>query len=358
MKLVLAGYFGCGNLGDDAVLLGFLEGLSAQHEVIVLSGSPEETYRLYKTRSAPRMDMNAVKQAIEESDALVFPGGSILQDVTSIRSVAYYGHLIKVAKRANKKVVMLAQGLGPLTKFLGKRMAVTALNSVDLLTVRDPGSAALCKTIGVRHNPRVTADMAFLLSTPPSNEDSTSFQVGNMRTVGIAPRPFGKDKKVVVQLFGDLCRLLFKANLMPVLIEMDRNMDGALILEIEKHQGGKVPDLRKTDTPVQLQRRLARMDAVIGVRLHAGILAATVGVPSLMVSYDPKVAAFAKQLGVAGALDPNGLTAQRLFENFQDMLKQRDQHVKTLQRAREELREQAKMNLTLMEECLNTAVRA
>jgi polysaccharide pyruvyl transferase CsaB len=353
--LLLAGYFGCGNLGDDAVLLGFLEGLRKErYDVTVLSGAPDETYRMYGVPAVPRKDMAMVGEAIGRCDGLVFPGGSIFQDVTSVRSVAYYAQLVRKAKSAGKKVVMLGQGVGPLTSFFGKRMASGAFNAADALAVRDPASLETLRALGVKTSARVTADFAFLLPKPEEGGGAAGYQVGNMKTVGLAPRPHGKGAAVAT-LFGDLARLLYASNMMPVLIEMDRDTDAPLIQEISKRQGGKIPDIRKMATPMQLQQRMARMDAIIAMRLHAGILAATVGVPPLMVSYDPKVTALAKLLDIGAARSMQGLTAQRLFESFIDMQRERERNLQVLARKQEELSKLARENIELLRVAIRPA---
>ncbi|MFI5386564.1 MAG: polysaccharide pyruvyl transferase CsaB [Fimbriimonadales bacterium] len=350
--LLLSGYFGSGNIGDDAILLGFVQGLGdTQHELTVLSGAPEETYRLYGLRSVPRKEMSRVKEAIDRCDALVFPGGSIFQDVTSFASVAYYSKLVSMAKSKKKKVILLGQGVGPLKGFLGRRSAASAFNMADVIAVRDAQSVVTLRDIGVKVQPRVTADCAFMLPKPREVDNQQGFNVGNMKSVGISVRPHGKSKDTI-RLFGELTRLLFKNNCMPVLIEMDKAADGPLILEIAKAQGGKIPDLRKIQTPMQLQQRLSRMDSIIAMRLHAGILAATVGIVPLMVSYDPKVTAFAKLLDMGAASEVEGLTAQRLYDQFIEHQRARERNEKLLGPKIEELRKLAMVNIELLEQTL------
>jgi polysaccharide pyruvyl transferase CsaB len=351
VHLLLAGYFGSGNLGDDAILLGFVHNLGDGFDITILSGAPEETYRNYGLRSVPRKDLKAVDEAIKKCDVLVFPGGSIFQDVTSLKSVAYYSQLVKKAKQAGKRVYLLGQGVGPLNRFLGKRMAATAFSSADVITVRDPSSASALQSLGIKGHVRVTADAAFLLR-PGGDPEGQTFTVGNMTTVGISPRPYGKDRKAICRLFGDLAKLLFQNNMMPVLIEMDRNEDGPLIQEIAKTQGGKVPDIRRLQTPMQVQQRMARMDSVIAMRLHGGILAATVGVPPFMISYDPKVAAFAKLMELGAAPNVEGLTGQRLFEQFMSFQRDRERNLKILAKKRDELAQLARQNIDIIRESL------
>lgn len=342
-----------GNLGDDAILLGFAHGIGGDIDLTVMSGSPEDTYRLYGLEAFPRMDMERYKQAIEKSDGLVFAGGSIFQDATSTRSVAYYAQLVKIAKKANKRVYMVGQGVGPLKGFFGKRLAATAFNSSQFIVVRDPNSAQTLKNLGVTVPIRVGADLAFLMPREENkNESQMGFSVGNMRTVGIAPRPLNGDRKMVSQLFGELAKLLFQANFMPVLIELDRKYDGPLIEEISKAQGGKVPDMRKLTTPMQVQERMARMDSVISMRLHGGILAATVGIPPLMVSYDPKVTAFSRMMDLGTAISIEKLTPQRLFENFLTFDKEKDRNVKIVLKKRDELKAAAELNVQAIRDSL------
>lgn len=358
-NLLLCGYFGCGNLGDDAILVGISEALSdLDVKFTMLSGAPEETFRLYGMRSVPRLDLKAVQQAIVESDFVVFPGGSIFQDVTSVRSAAYYNSLIRRAKKAGKRVFMVGQGVGPLKTFLGRRFAVGAFSLADEIVVRDPGSMSLLKEIGVKRPIRLGADTAFLIPPPAEQTSDSAFQVGEMRTVGIAPRPWGKNVKGIQRLFADLAKKLYAANVIPVMIEMDQHEDGPLIYEIGKLLGGKVPDIRRMQTPMQVQQRMARMEAVIAMRLHAGILAASVGVPPYMISYDPKVTALAKLLELAPAPSIDGLTADRLFENFMSFLKDRERNMKIVERKRAEMKAAALVNVQGLRECLTSAVTA
>lgn len=353
MKLLLAGYFGCGNLGDDAILLGFVNSLSSKdYQVKVLCSNVEALMRNYGLTGVHRKEVGAINDAISECDALVFPGGSIFQDVTSTRSVAYYSKLATSAKKAGKKVIMLAQGVGPLTGFFGKQLAASAFNAADAVVVRDPSSVSVLKAIGYKGRPSVSADMAWLLPSP-NVEEAQAFGIAGSKTVGISARPWGKDRnKQVIQVFGELARLLTMNGYIPTFIEMDQAEDGPLILEIAKTQGGKVPDMRNMNSPKNVQQRIARMEGIIAMRLHAGILAATVGVPPFMVSYDPKVNAFANAIGAPTPPNMQGLTAQRVFDGFVGYIKDRDRTSASLLVRRAELAKEAMVNIEVLESTL------
>lgn len=355
-RLLLAGYFGSGNLGDDAIMQGYVLGMRAaglDEEFDVLTGSPDATQRYYGLPGWDRKNMKQVAEAISKCDMLVFPGGSIFQDATSTRSVAYYAQLVSRAKKAGKKVLLLGQGVGPLTSFFGKRMAVEAFKAADVVSVRDPGSLTTLSSLGITRPIQVTADSAFLLPQPVENPGE-AFGVAGMKSIGIAPRPYGKGKETIA-LFADLCGLVFRSQMVPVLIEMDRFDDGAMIDEIEKKAGGRISHIRKLDVASTAQTRLARMDGVIAMRLHAAILAATVGVPPFVVSYDPKTAAFAKLLGLPPPPSIENITAQRLFEMFLVHQKAAERNRQIIARSVQELTELAQGNIELTRKALGSA---
>ena len=351
-RVVLAGYFGCGNLGDDAILLGFNDAIGSELEIKPLLGSPELMMRSCGVGGVNRKDMRAVKSALEQSDALVFPGGSIFQDVTSVRSVAYYANLVKMAKKAGKKVIMLGQGVGPLNTFAGKRMALGAFESADLIVVRDEESARELLKLGYKPRVEVSADMAFLMKSQERAEGEANFGAGGMKSIGIAPRSVGKERKAIVKLFGDAAKSLYQKGYVPVLISMDHETDRQLIVDISKTQGGKIPDLKEVDNPRTLKMRLSRLDAVIAVRLHAGILAVSAGVPTFLVDYDPKVAAFANSIGLSSPPKLQGLTATRLEDSFEAFMGGHQQLVESLPKKRDELARKASINIQLLRDAL------
>lgn len=351
-RLLLGGYFGCGNIGDDAILMGFVAGTQGMgHEMRVMAGSPERLMRNYGLQAIDRTDFKVIDAALEQADALVFPGGSLFQDVTSVRSVLYYEKLVKMAKAAKKRVLLLGQGVGPLTKFFGKNAARNAFNQADLLCVRDPASVNALRELGVKRTAIATADMAFLLPRPELTESSQDFSVGGMRTVGINCRPWGNNKEMV-DTFAAFVRLLFEKGLVPMMIPQDTVEDQAIVDQISKACNGKVPELRGLTTARQLQERIMRMDAVVSMRLHTGILATTVGVPSLMVSYDPKVTAFANMMGGASPLKVEGLTADRMWAALESLLNDRDAARAQVERKREELEKTARGNIDAFRSCV------
>ncbi len=333
-------------MGDDALLMGLLTAMKdLPIRPVALAGEPERLQRTLGIPAIERRSFDQIAKELETADALVFGGGGILQDVTSAMSMRYYTKLIHFAKKHKKRVVMLAQGVGPVNTFFGKQMASNALKMVDEITVRDAGSLNALRALGVKRPVEVTADLGWL--TEPDDTPDSTFGIGGMKAVGIAARPWGKGKDVAAA-FGGFAQLLYKNQYVPVLVEMDSKVDTAILDQIAKLHGGRAPDMRNIQTPGALLSRLRRMHSVVAMRLHAGILSASVGVPPMMVAYDPKVAAFSAAMDMGSAISADGLTADALWANFQRFEGERTRNIETLARKVPEQKALARRNIDIL----------
>lgn len=306
MKLVVAGYYGCGNLGDDALLLGLLNGLDGRHEITALSGNPDRTAADFGVAAVARKDIRAATRAIRDADALVFGGGGLLQDTTSLLSLKYYTHLITVAARARKKVALLGQGIGPIRSVLGKRAAGKAFSQCGLITTRDEGSMRLVEQLvhHARGKRAVTDDLAWLSATPKGTE--------RRRAIAVSARPWKDSTPKIVSAFRDFCERAVSEGWEILPASFDRSTDDAVLDEIAP---GTPTDLR-VDNLQALVDGMASVSATVSMRLHGGIFSVAAGIAPTMVSYDEKVTAFARSIGQA-ALPLKSLTGESLWAAFQ-----------------------------------------
>src|SRR5262245_58869930 len=82
-RILLAGYYGSGNTGDEAILASVLQDLRALRpglEFIVVSASPTQTAARYAVRSISGSGIPAIIDAASESDAIVLGGGGVFHD--------------------------------------------------------------------------------------------------------------------------------------------------------------------------------------------------------------------------------------------------------------------------------------
>ena len=169
MNFLINGYFGFGNAGDEAVLAAMLADLRALRPgatFCATSGNPNQTREMFGIEAIERQNPRELLSSIRACDVFISGGGSLVQDVTSLRNVVYYTSLIQLAKRLGKPTMIYAQGVGPLNKPLSRKLARAAFSSADALTVRDPNSAQLLREIGVTKPVEITADPVWSLEPP------------------------------------------------------------------------------------------------------------------------------------------------------------------------------------------------
>ena len=98
--VVICGAYGRGNAGDDAILDAILQeirSLDPDMPVTVLSKDPAATRLTYRVRSIHRSHILSWRKAMRKSVLYLNGGGSLIQDVTSRRSLWYYLYNIRSA---------------------------------------------------------------------------------------------------------------------------------------------------------------------------------------------------------------------------------------------------------------------
>lgn len=113
MKVLLSGYYGFDNAGDDAVLFAIIQALkeTIEHvEIVVLSNQPEKTAEQFQVKAVDRWSKGGLLKAIKHCDVLISGGGSLLQDVTSKNGILYYLGIIKLQQMLAKKLLYMPRG--------------------------------------------------------------------------------------------------------------------------------------------------------------------------------------------------------------------------------------------------------
>lgn len=300
MRLVVSGYYGFGNGGDEAVLAAIVAAFRRRDpglELVVISGDPADTAARHGVQAVGRGPLGTIR-AVWRSDGLVSGGGGLMQDRTSTASLLYYAGLMLLSALLRRPVFVYAQGVGPLRGRLSRWVAAQALRRAAYVSVRDQMSLEEVRALGVDRVVEVVPDPAITLSRPTI---ASSHEAEPPRLV-IALRPWpGWDEfeppfiEALAQL-RETHRLTFLAMQPPT----DGELASRLVAQL-----GFGSELVQWSDLAQLMSHIASARLVLGMRLHALILAAAAGVPFVAISYDPKVEAFANSLGqpVAGSVD-------------------------------------------------------
>lgn len=311
-RILLMGYFGAGNFGDDALLADWLlahsDWLDEQGLVCDVLARGEqplcpfvEAERLGQHIGRAVGQREALTLPLADYAALVAPGGSLLQDTTSQRSLLYYLLLIRHFTKARKPVFLLHQGIGPILSWLGNWFAVQLLSRTALLSLRDEQSLAWAE-----RQPLLASHPGLLLSADPimaARFEAVDTPLPASPYALIVPRPTGDlphrgDRTTEAQALAAVCAELAQCGLTPVLLPLHPEQDAALCTAIADIC--PAASIAPVSTPLgnHIWTLFSHAGLVVSYRLHGLVAAAACGVPGYGIAYDPKVSALCEQLGL------------------------------------------------------------
>ncbi|MBK7317613.1 polysaccharide pyruvyl transferase CsaB [Candidatus Villigracilis affinis] len=343
--ILVAGYYGFGNVGDEAILSAILTDLRKQREgleFIVISSNPEETAASHNVRSVHWKEINALMDAARECDLIILGGGGIFQDYWGTPAgthltefhwgISYYSSIGLLASLFDKPFMIYSVGIGPLLTDEGKRWTRLAFELADAATVRDVESRDLLASLGFpKKQILIKPDPALNLS-PKLKAAAEILQAEGISPkerpmVGVCIRNWTEGEKGGAwkqELASALDSFLEKHNAQIVFIpfqvgehelENDYTVSVEVISMMQNQERTKV--LPQAYSPEVVEGLIARCRVVIGMRLHSLVFAASVGVPSVALIYDPKVKNLMKFLGLSDyALDLQTMNVDSLSDTF------------------------------------------
>ncbi|MDB5083355.1 MAG: polysaccharide pyruvyl transferase CsaB [Bacilli bacterium] len=356
-RVLISGYYGFDNLGDDTVLYGILTSMRKERpdvEFAVLSNQPERTARLFGIPAFNRWNGWIICRQLLRSDLLIMGGGTLLQDVTSPRSILYYLGIVCLAKLVKKPVVFFAQGFGPVNRPISKRLIAKFVNQVDLITVRDDKSRDDFLTYISKPPIEVTADPALSIdpgSFPVETGQAILSEFGvsagsdaGHRRIGVAIRNWSTDSPYHERLAAVLDILARQGHTI-IFIPMQYPRDVAASKKVADFMQETSILLDRQFTYHEVSTIIASLDLVIGMRLHSLILASVFEVPFVSLSYDPKIDRFVQRMGFqpAGGVDAldQDLLLKQALETLADLSGIRERMSAQVQQLRAEAEKSA-----------------
>ncbi len=341
-QILVAGYFGAGNLGDEAILASIIQDFSAALpavEIQVISEDPDRTQREHGRSAIHRTDIPRLIDCVARSDLVLMAGG-LFHDywtpevgtlLTRDQSgLAYYSSVPYLAWLTGTPCMLYGVGVGPLQSETAQSLVQLALQSSDVVTVRDPASltwveGARRSTAQLDQEVQLTADPAFRLTlAPPSlpievRQMSRPILGVNLRHWDMHNAP--PDWELAVA--EALNRFLETSQGSAILIPFQHETGGAYVDD-------RIPMLRLREyvdqpdrviypeSPANWEESAAIMagcDLVLAMRLHAALFALRAGVASVGLSYDPKVRSLFELFGFEDlVLDPSDWSASAIYE--------------------------------------------
>ncbi|MCL1816594.1 MAG: polysaccharide pyruvyl transferase CsaB [Clostridiales bacterium] len=347
---VICGAYGRGNAGDEAILQAIIEQMrkiDSDMPLTVMSRNRKETRLNHHTNAIYIFNLLGFFRNLRSSRIFINGGGSLIQDVTSSRSLYFYLFTLQAAKWCGCRVIMYGCGIGPVLSATNRRLAGFVLNrTAEIITLRDSisGSAleemrvvkplilqAADPTINIRKSLPIQIEQAFMRENIPPEGKKIGFCLRNWPNFN-ALRPLADAATYAYEKYG----------LTPVFvpIELPRDIVAAeLVLPYMKVPYYMCRQRHKVEDLIGI---LGSMEVVVGMRLHALIFATLGGAPVVGVSYDIKVDSFIKEIGSPTSLSLEQTTADELCQSIDQALAFGKENVAT---AAARLREMESVNI-------------
>ena len=314
-KTILIGNFGAGNLGDEAILAGFLRKFP-HNNYLVLSARPRETSDLHQVESmkhfpsGPRsfflslfsLDLWKIIREFKNCKKVIFPGGGLFCDPS--KGIFVWSMQFLMALILKKEIFLRGQSFGPISSNKMKKLTAFLLSKAKEIEVRDPISKEFLENLFKNYSsptPQPLSPVQVKLGL-----DSAFFLEKEKKSVS------QKHKKIVICLKEGLFKSgmdkkfaqnIEKLSLEIIFLEMQRNNgdEKGDQLEHKKVIHYLSPEIKyklfSPKSPQEVIKILSRSDGVVSSRLHGIILASVVNKPFLAISYAPKVDGILETLG-------------------------------------------------------------
>ena len=364
-NILISGYYGFNNIGDESILRTVIDNLREKLpdvDITVLSHDPAQTAEKYGVKAAARMSLWGILRSVWRCDLLLSGGGSLLQDATSGRSILYYLFILRLAQLLGRQTFIYSQGIGPISAPRNRRLAARVLRRTDGIVVRDAKSRDLLLGLGVPGElVHVTADPVIRVKkADPALGLEILAQEGCPRrpdrlTVGWAVKSRGPDRAFLREVERCIRWLREEYGADSVLIPFFHDEDWKVCDAVAQGLDGQAGCLRQKYLSEQTLSIIGCMDVLVGVRLHALIYAAVMGVPMIGISYDPKVDSFLSSIQRPTPFTVRDFTLEKFQAVFRETVESRERICAETARAVEELVSKLDKNEDLIREIMERA---
>jgi polysaccharide pyruvyl transferase CsaB len=306
-RIGISGSYGGMNLGDEAILAAIVSQLreSLPVEITVFSRNPKDTLKRHDVeRAIPAREMTRkeVTPEIQRLDLFIIGGGGIFFD----RLTEMFLREVFIAQEIGVPVAVYAVGAGPLTRQSARDALRRAMNSADILTVRDRQASRLLEEIGVSREIHLTADPALILNHVEVQLDRVKAEGVDFDhpLVGFSVREPGPaapdiDPEEYYRLLANAADYIVeRLEAEVVFVPMERtDIQHGHAVVARMYNASRAAVLRREYSSQEILGLLGHFEFAVGMRLHFLIFAALRRVPFTALPYASKVTGFLQDLG-------------------------------------------------------------
>lgn len=350
--VVMSGYYGFNNTGDEAIMISMhknIQEMGDNYHITVLSNNPTGTRDKYGIEAVYRFGFLDVLRAIKGCDVLLSGGGSLLQDSTSTRSLMYYLSITITAKLMGKRVMLYANGIGPVSGKRNRRLVKQVVNRADLITLREENSYDELLSMGVNAKKCfVTADPVFTMESIPKEEAKGLLQAEGIPLdkplVVVSVRNW-KEMDRFIDRFAKLCdTIVEKYDRTIVFLAMQMPNDITVSEKVRKKMKQNAYILRNNYSPYEVMGVISLADFILSMRLHTLIFAARQKVPLIGFIYDPKIEYYLEKLEMPSGGKLKEFDMGKTLEMVDDIIQDREKYIDILCEKEALLEEKAHQN--------------
>lgn len=303
-RILLMGYAGHGNFGDDLLLKLAIDAIEADGDhAITIHSSARGDRPGYLGKWFPRATVTTGRltcRLVARHDRVLYFGGGVLFDYNRLGTGRYLRRMLSDMRLSLLPRLLsgtrfggIGMGLGPFACDRGLRLAGRRLRPFSLLGVRDEESLRLAREQGARQA-KMTPDLSLLLADGSQPMCDESREVGDSPRILLCPRryPHGERKDHYLTALEEAARRLrteFPRALITV-FGFQGGHDEEAVARI-----GRVADDAVMWDPLRMgigdvMRLFAGQDVIVSSRMHGIFVAGIAGTPSVAIGVDPKLA--------------------------------------------------------------------
>lgn len=288
--VLLLGYYGFGNLGDELLCEASLRLLAScgvpKERAALLSADPRGSEEKFGVRAFDRWSLREIRRACAASRSLLLGGGGLFQDSTSARSCVYYYAAVRIARLLGLTIWAEGQSVGPLRKGFSRALTRGAFASCVHVGVRDESSRKILDSMGIRAV--IAPDLVTSLPVERA--------VGGGDFLLFNARP---GYRALAERAAAGCMKLAESRRREVVgIALSRE-DEAELAALASAGFVKLSDVVLISSKEDFSRAARSASGALGMRLHFLILSALSGLPLAGCAYDPKVAGLCMRYNIA-----------------------------------------------------------